>query len=228
MEFIYRIDQDQITTREILYSPKEFLLSHPRGIYTLGILNELKDFNDHFERLSSGTLEFFNEILDSDKLWKVVQFTTSVIKSKFRFTLLIYMIDSRFIFCLYADKPIKNDSAKALWVYGNPRENPQIKETGWIRKRQYIVDKMPADFQEAILSHNDCFYEGLTSNICFVFESGIKTPNRSLVLPGLYLKKVENICKSFKIPFEEGIITFDDLKDCIGVFITSIHYILNI
>lgn len=228
MEFIYKTDQDQIKTSDKRCTPKEFLLSHPRGVYTLGVLSELRDFDDHLDRLCHGVLNLFNENLDIHKLWKLVKFTDSEIQSKFRFTLLIYMVDSTFVFCLYADEPIRNKCTKALWVYGDPRDNPQIKESGWIRKRQYILDKMPNMFQEAILSRNNCFYEGLTSNICFVFDSGIKTIDRSLVLPGLYLKKVENVCKALKIPFEEGMVTFDDLKDCIGIFITSIHSLLKV
>jgi branched-subunit amino acid aminotransferase/4-amino-4-deoxychorismate lyase len=222
MEFIYNIDQDQIEKIEKKLSPKEFLLSYPRGVYTLGIFTVLSDFNDHLERLCKAVSDFYNTSIDIQKLWKLIKFSVSVVQSKFRFTILIFKAGSSFVICLYADEPIRNNSSRSLWIYGQPRENPHIKETGWITKRQYIVDKMPANFQEAILSHDGYFYEGLTSNICFVFDSGIKTPKRSLVLPGLYLKKVENLCRDLKIPFEEDMISFDDVKNCIGIFTTSI------
>lgn len=227
MEFVYDTEQEEIQKSKKILSPKEFLLSHPRGVYTLGTYSEPSDFNHHLDRLIKAVHDFYNDHIDRHKLWKLIKFTASVVQQKFRFTLLIFKNFS-FVLCLYADEPIKNNYYRSLWVYGQPRENPHIKETGWIRKRRYITDKMPKNFQEAILSLDGYFYEGTTCNICFVFESGIKTPHGNLVLPGLYLKKVENLCKNLKIPFQQDMISFADLKNCIGIFITSMFLIFKL
>ena len=222
MEILFSSSSIQFTTLEKQCSPKEFLLMHPRGVYTLGISN-MNDFHDHAKRLTRSVLDFYSLRITDDDVWKLYNFAVSIMPEKFRFTILLYLMDGKVQYCMYADMPqVQKNSYKSLWIYGAPRENPLVKETGWMRKRQYIIDKMPMEFQEAILHQDQYFYEGLTSNICFVFDSGLKTPNRSLVLPGLFLEKVERLCKTLSIPFEEGMVSFDDVRDCIGVFITSI------
>ena len=221
MEIIF--EDDEFRVSEHAFTPKTFLQSHPRGVYTLGILRHLNDFVDHSNRLITSVSSFYNLKIDCDHLKMVIIFALSLIRPKFRFTFLVYLKDCALVCCLFIDQPPEKDFLfKSLWVAGSPRENPQIKDTAWISKRQDIIDRMPNGFHEAILhDQNGYFYEGLTSNICFVFASGIQTPKRDLVLPGLFLDKVEMKCKSLNIPFKEDMIKYEQTRECIGVFTTN-------
>ena len=74
-------------------------------------------------------------------------------------------------------------------------------------------------YDEALLTDmNGYVAEGTGANVFYEKEGKLFTPSPGHILPGITRATVIEICEELEIPFEEKLITIDELKDADAVF----------
>lgn len=75
---------------------------------------------------------------------------------------------------------------------------------------------------EALLRDTDGYIaEGATSNLCFVDNGALKTPQRGTILPGITLDVVLDLAHDESFPVETGQYTLDDIRAADEAFLTN-------
>ena len=97
-----------------------------------------------------------------------------------------------------------------------------IKSTSLLGNVLQMNDAKSAGCKEIIMHKNDELTEGGASNIFFVKDKTIFTPELSPnILPGITRHQVLKIIKDQKLDFEEGSYGIDDLKEASSIWLTS-------
>ncbi|MFC6960944.1 aminotransferase class IV [Halocatena marina] len=75
---------------------------------------------------------------------------------------------------------------------------------------------------EALLRDTDGYIaEGATSNLCFVDNGTLKTPQRGTILPGITREIVLDLAADESFPVETGRYTLDDIRSADEAFLTN-------
>lgn len=109
------------------------------------------------------------------------------------------------------------------------RNQPEVKDSTWVRERQELEKNKGEDINEVILMDDEeRLYEGMASNFLAVSNSTVYCASLDHILLGTILKMVMDICKKNKIPLEWQFPKLDDARDgkWEGCFITSTSRLL--
>ena len=102
------------------------------------------------------------------------------------------------------------------------RENPQIKRTNLPARLQADEIKQKTGIYEVILVNGQGLVtEGSRSNIFFVKNGGLFTPDLELVLPGITQSKIFEVALSNKITVSKTQIKLEDVANFDSAFICS-------
>jgi branched-chain amino acid aminotransferase len=90
-----------------------------------------------------------------------------------------------------------------------------------LRKNADALIRAENVFEVLLIDNNDFVTEGSRSNIFFVTDEHIMTPELQQVLPGITRQAVMDICRNNNIVVREGKIKYDDIDRYMGAFITG-------
>ena len=79
-----------------------------------------------------------------------------------------------------------------------------------------------SDADESLMCDADgCVAEGATSNVFFVVEGTLKTPERGTILPGITREAVLEAAERASVPVETGRYTVEEVADAAEAFLTN-------
>jgi branched-chain amino acid aminotransferase len=106
-------------------------------------------------------------------------------------------------------------------TFNKTRSNPNQKILNPALRKKAEVAKKENNVFELILTENNMIMEGSKSNIFFVNESGIFTPETNQVLPGITRHYVIKAAQKLSINIFEKKIMLDELKDYSSAFLSG-------
>jgi branched-subunit amino acid aminotransferase/4-amino-4-deoxychorismate lyase len=108
-------------------------------------------------------------------------------------------------------------------IFGNPRNNPNVKDSRWMTERKYIEHvKLPHQAEMILVDALGNLYEGLTSNLFLVTKDSIICPPLDKILVGTVLLAILDICAKAGITVEMRHPNISEALLWQGAFITSI------
>lgn len=103
-----------------------------------------------------------------------------------------------------------------------PRQAKMRSRMHWWLAEQQVHEVDPD--ATALLLDQGRVTETATANFAIVRDGTVLTPNRELVLNGISMRVVEEICGELGIPFAEKFLTLDDCRAADEAFLTSTLY----
>ncbi len=100
-----------------------------------------------------------------------------------------------------------------------PRQAKMRSRMHWWLAEQQVHEVDPD--ASALLLDQGRMTETASANFAIVRDGAVLTPRRDLVLDGLSMRVVEEICGELRIPFSETILTLDDCRLAEEAFLTS-------
>lgn len=129
-----------------------------------------------------------------------------------------------FILCLnplFPDKKLYRDGADFI-TYEYERPFPHAKTLNMLRSYlAYRKAKEQGAYDALLLSDNGCIVEGTRTNFFCISERVIFSPPESKILLGVTRSAVLNLAQQNGFEVEERELTWSDIQNCDGAFITS-------
>jgi branched-subunit amino acid aminotransferase/4-amino-4-deoxychorismate lyase len=113
-----------------------------------------------------------------------------------------------------------------VMVTGHPRDNPEAKDSEWVRERKILENEKPDDYNEVILVGDDgALFEGLSSNFFALMNGSLYTAGSGVLL-GSVREAVLRVAESMNIPVVLEAPLLEDIGKWEAAFISSTSRLL--
>ena len=113
-----------------------------------------------------------------------------------------------------------------VMVTGHPRDNPEAKDSEWVRERKMLENEKPDDYNEVILVGDDgALFEGLSSNFFALMDGSLYTAGSGVLL-GSVREAVLRVAESMNIPVVLEAPSLKDIGKWEAAFISSTSRLL--
>jgi branched-subunit amino acid aminotransferase/4-amino-4-deoxychorismate lyase len=104
-----------------------------------------------------------------------------------------------------------------------PREQPNAKDTEWVRQREELERAKARDVDEVVMYAGDdlAVSEGLSSNFAVIIGGAIHTPRKETVLFGTVFQLIERLCAAHSLPLVIDGVSVRDRARWQAAFIAS-------
>jgi len=162
-----------------------------------------------FPSLQSSVQTFVHQYADTSSEMKLTMFLT------------LPKPDTAVLFTHVVELP-KFPKSVAIEIRNAHRENPNVKDTDWVKARKSLEEKKSADVNEVVMMTAKGITEGTQSN-CFVINSNgvVITAPDDQILPGTIRNIVLSICQKAGTPLELKLPQISDISHWKSVFLTS-------
>jgi branched-subunit amino acid aminotransferase/4-amino-4-deoxychorismate lyase len=104
-----------------------------------------------------------------------------------------------------------------------PRDQPNAKDTEWVRQREELERAKARDVDEVVMYAGDdlAVSEGLSSNFAVIIDGAIHTPRKETVLFGTVFQLIERLCAAHSLPLVIDGVSVRDRARWQAAFIAS-------
>jgi len=216
----YPADQlpDSCFSRDVIYEVIRFMKGKPLFLY------------DHLNRLINSIKREGCEIPDQREIIKGIKLfagkvtlTTGNVKVLLRYSAAGKLF-SFYVYQVYHRYPAADLYQKGVETIttGIERKNPVVKRWNpFMRLKMEEIRKEKAVFEVLMVDHANHITEGSKSNLFFIKDSGLVTPPKNSVLPGITRQKVIALCSDLNISISYKKIPYPELKYFSEAFLTG-------
>eukprot|EP00890_Picochlorum_soloecismus_P001160 jgi/Picsp_1/2044/NSC_05509-R1_protein len=113
-----------------------------------------------------------------------------------------------------------------VMISGHPRDNPEAKDSEWVRERKILEKEKPDDYNEVILVGDDgALFEGLSSNFFALMDGSLYTAGSGILL-GSVREAVLRVAESMNIPVKLEAPSLQDIGKWEAAFVSSTSRLL--